>query len=334
MARNKAFAVEAGWQVVLKKLGIDPTDLLKRAQLPEELFRQKSPMLSTKDYFRLWACMEELVDEPAFPIRLIEHLSVEAFSPPMFAALCSQNLVAACKRISTYKKLMAPVALRVEESEYELTLTLEWLDALSDPPQSLAIAEVMFFIQLGRLGTREWVVPTKMILPTPPSALESDLYRAFLGVDVERGKGYQVTFSMRDATRPFLTANEAMWEIFEPNFRKRLLELEATTPTKERVRAVLLEALPGGYCNIDEVSRRLAMGKRTLQRRLREEETSFQSILDQTREELARHYLQETSLSSTEISFLLGFEEPNSFYRAFHNWTGHTPDQMRRQDVQ
>lgn len=57
--------------------------------------------------------------------------------------------------------------------------------------------------------------------------------------------------------------------------------------------------------------------------------TRFQHVLDSTREELARHYLTSSRLSGAEISFLLGFEDPNSFFRAFHAWTGQTPQQVR-----
>lgn len=60
------------------------------------------------------------------------------------------------------------------------------------------------------------------------------------------------------------------------------------------------------------------------------EDTSYQAILSETRKELARHYLQQTVLPVAEISFMLGFNETNSFYRAFRTWTGTTPDKIRR----
>lgn len=72
------------------------------------------------------------------------------------------------------------------------------------------------------------------------------------------------------------------------------------------------------------------MSKRTLQRRLREEDTTFLEVLSSTRLQLANHYLANTPLSFVEISFLLGFGDPNSFYRAFHEWTGKTPQRVRR----
>ena len=70
-----------------------------------------------------------------------------------------------------------------------------------------------------------------------------------------------------------------------------MAELEETATVSERVRALLLESLPGGQASMDAMVGRLAMSKRTLQRRLGNEGLTFQSLVNQTREELARHYL-------------------------------------------
>ena len=55
-----------------------------------------------------------------------------------------------------------------------------------------------------------------------------------------------------------------------------------------------------------------------------------QHILDTTREELARHYLARPELSAPDITFLLGYQETSSFYRAFQKWTGETPERVRQ----
>ncbi|MBP0012560.1 MAG: helix-turn-helix transcriptional regulator [Roseofilum sp. SBFL] len=69
----------------------------------------------------------------------------------------------------------------------------------------------------------------------------------------------------------------------------------------------------------------------TVQRRLGNEGTSFKLILTKVREELARYYITKSELPYTQISLLLGYEDPNSFFRAFHSWTGTTPDRIRSQ---
>jgi len=146
----------------------------------------------------------------------------------------------------------------------------------------------------------------------------------------QRGDVASVAFSAIDATRPFLTANDAMWQIFEPDLRKRLGDLDSDANISARVRSALLELLPGGQAGADAVAARLSMSKRTLQRRLAEEGGNFRVLVNDTRETLARHYLAHTELSSAEIGFLLGFEDPNSFFRAFHDWTGTTPEAVRQ----
>ncbi len=106
-------------------------------------------------------------------------------------------------------------------------------------------------------------------------------------------------------------------------------ELEAGTTAEERVRASLLERLPTGAGSMGAVAHDLALSTRTLQRRLRDEGTTFQGVLNYTRESLALHYLAESDMPAGEIAFLLGYEDTRSFYRAFRAWTGKTPELAR-----
>ena len=154
-------------------------------------------------------------------------------------------------------------------------------------------------------------------------------YAEYLGVPIVHGP-LALTFSREDAERHFVTANPGMWEFFAPELRRRVSDLKEEASVAERVRAALHELLPTGGGSIEDVAKKLGTSKRTLQRRLKGETTSFQAQLDSTREKLAKHYLGRSRLSGAEIAFLLGFEDPNSFTRAFHNWTGSTPESMRQ----
>lgn len=84
-------------------------------------------------------------------------------------------------------------------------------------------------------------------------------------------------------------------------------------------------ALPAGVVAIEPVARRLAMSPRTIQLRLAVEGTLFSDVVQDTRNALCRYYLGATSMTVAEIPLLLGFAEPNSFYRAFREWSGETP---------
>jgi AraC-like DNA-binding protein len=322
------YALDGAWRPILKDLGVSAADVLRRAGLPDDLLIRQDARLSPAEFHRFWEALDRAVDDPLFPLRLCQAIRSESFSPPLFAALCSPDFVVAAERIATYKALMAPMRLDVQVGRDQLSLELHWLDTDLPPPPSLVITELLFFVSLARTGTRERLCPlrveTSVAVPVAPA------YREFLGIAITRGRHHRVSFRLQDARRPFLTSNEGMWAAFEPELRTRLAQLDATVTLAARVRAVLLEALPSGQLAMVLVARKLAMSKRTLQRQLEAEGTTYMQLLQQTRESLARHYLHRTTLPATEISFLLGFEEPNSFYRAFREWTGSTPDHVRQ----
>jgi hypothetical protein len=92
MIQATKFAVDPGWRILLKDLGVSEDEVLRRAQLPLDLFSRKNAILSVEEYFRIWKAIEASLNDPAFPLRLGQMISTEAFSPPIFAALCSPNL--------------------------------------------------------------------------------------------------------------------------------------------------------------------------------------------------------------------------------------------------
>jgi AraC-like DNA-binding protein len=82
---------------------------------------------------------------------------------------------------------------------------------------------------------------------------------------------------------------------------------------------------------IEVVARGLAMTPRTLQRRLSQEGTSFDSLREGIRKATAETFLADRTLSVGEVAFLLGFSEPGAFHRAFKRWYNTTPDPFRKQ---
>ena len=328
MAAHYGYALDPGMKGMLASVGVRHEDVLRRAGMPEDLLTQPHVRVSRERYFALARAIEASVDDPRLPILLAESLRAEWFSPPAFAALCSPNLTVAVSRLARFKPLIAPIRLRSDETAAGLRVTFEWLESTVGPPPFLYGAEALGLVKLARMGTRHEVRALAATLPALPEAAEA--HAAFLGCEITLAPELSVTFRPVDATRPFLTDNSGMWDIFEPQLRKRLADLEAGATFEARTRAVLLEALPSGQVTVDHVARRLAVSPRTLQRRLQQEDTSFKAVVQGVRENLARHYLGQTRLSSSEIAYLLGFEETASFFRAFHRWTGTTPEALRQ----
>ncbi|MEM8708570.1 MAG: AraC family transcriptional regulator ligand-binding domain-containing protein, partial [Actinomycetota bacterium] len=311
-ATSHRYAVNPRWALMLRDLGLVPADVLRRAGLPRDLFQREGAWIEADEHFRLTDAIDEELGDPLLPLRLIDAMSFETFDPAIFAACCSRNLNVAAERIAQHKPLICPTRIEVDRNETVTEIRITHPEPLRPPP-SLMLADLVFWVALARLATRSRIVPVSIVTTDPPAEL--DAYHDELGVTIRRGDHHAVTFSALDAARPFLTADEAMWSMFEPELRRRLDALDADATTGDRVEALLLELLPAGEASADTVAHDLGMSARTLQRRLQQEGTSFQAVLAATRERLARHYLTRSDLPVVEISFLLGYEDHHSFYR-------------------
>ena len=95
----------------------------------------------------------------------------------------------------------------------------------------------------------------------------------------------------------------------------------------------LADLLARGEANADEACRALRLSRRTLQRRLKAEKTSFQKILNEVRAELAVKYLEDARLKSLEIAMLLGYSSLSSFTTAFKSWYNMPPAAYRQKFI-
>ncbi|MDK9736812.1 helix-turn-helix transcriptional regulator [Vibrio sp. D404a] len=327
MKRASKFIIPPNWKVLFNDLGLDVDEILAHAGLPQGLFDQQKVQLTPAQYFQIWHGIEAASKSIEIPLLLADVLSFESCDVPIYAAMCSDNLNAALVRLRDYKPLIGPLILDIETDDFATQLTFGCYGHEGKLPKNLNLTEMVFMTQLARMATRKHIQPIVVILPELPNQL--DAYEAYFGCEVKRGEQAQIRFRAIDAQAPFLTNNQAMLNMFDNELKQRLEAQLAESTTLDRVSTVLIGSLPQGESSIEYVANQLAMSKRTLQRKLSDENYSYQWVLKKVRQELADYYLQQTQLPIIEVSFLLGFQEMNSFIRAYSSWTGTTPSQVR-----
>jgi AraC-like DNA-binding protein len=104
-------------------------------------------------------------------------------------------------------------------------------------------------------------------------------------------------------------------------------------PFLRELRGGMLRTLPTGELTIDSLAEAMGVSRRTLQRRLTARDASFKQLLQNLREELSAHYLDDSRLGITEIAFLLGYSDQASFSNAFRNWRDCSPSEYRNQHL-
>jgi len=329
MKSSIKFSVSSRFKLLLLDMGVNLIAVLNHAKLPADLFNRHDVSLSAKQYFQLWYGIDKATGDEEVALLLAKYISTESFDAPIFAALCCQDFISAVLRLSKYKPLIGPMQLMVKQKSLETDVQVECAVENSEIPYALCMSEAVFFTRLIRLGTRENICPKSVTLPELPKNMAP--YQDFFGCNMTKGAKFCISFHAIDASKPFLTSSGSMWDFFEDKLNQKLADVTSHANTSERVRASLIEALPSGDVGIDIIASKLAMSKRTLQRKLTDEAETFQAILIKVREQLAQHYLEKSELSLGEISYLLGFKEPNSFIRAFNSWQGISPNIYRNQ---
>ena len=108
-----------------------------------------------------------------------------------------------------------------------------------------------------------------------------------------------------------------------------LKSLYAQDNIAAQLKRMLAELLAAGEANADAACRQLKLSRRTLQRRLRAEKTSFQKVLNEVRAVLAVSYLSDGRLKALEVAMLLGYSSISSFTTAFKSWYDIPPDEYR-----
>lgn len=321
------FILDGRYADLLAYHGIRIEEALRKAQLPGDAFCHKPPVMKEEDYYRFMEAVGSLSDDPALPIKLAGTAKIEQFSPPIFASYCSRNGRVCLERLARYKRLICPMVLTMEERTEDTVVTLLTETEGLELPAFLVASELAFLAGILRKATREPIVPLRVQMKSPAfqPALE-----AFFGVPVETGEHNAISFRNADLLKPFISHDESMWRYFEPELSRRLFELDVDESVSARVRSALTELIPGGACTIEDVAAKLGLSRRTLQRKLGEEGTTFQKQLNHTRELLAIHYIRHTDMSVGDIAYLLGYQEVNSFLRAFTAWTGMSVAEYRK----
>jgi AraC-like DNA-binding protein len=142
-------------------------------------------------------------------------------------------------------------------------------------------------------------------------------------------KESKLVFNKRYLDIPIQVANPELLRSIEQHAQRLQEEIYRPDTFSARVERSIMKAFSTGRTDIDAVSKHLAMSKRSLQNRLKDEGTKYQDLLDGVKKKQAQYFLGQTDMSIVHIAFFLGYSEQSAFNRAFKKWTGCTPREYR-----
>jgi AraC-like DNA-binding protein len=312
----------------LEELGLSLENVLRQAGLPMGLFHQDKILVSTEEFFALYRGIAQANNDPGFGLKLGTEDRVERYDPIKIAALSARSFRDAVQRLARYKQLTCPEEIRLVERGNECAVQFVWLLAHEKEPPLLVDVCFAWIIAIAHRGIGRPLSPKRVEFQRAPA--HRKIYEAHFRCPVKfKANQNALVFSKADIELPFVTYNAELLAIVAPQLEAELTEQLAQKTFSEQAKGVLKRLLAGERPGIQGLARELHLSTRTLQRRLTEQGISFQRLLEEARRELARHYLLHSSLELNETAYLLGYEDANSFFRAFHHWEGTSPGQWR-----
>ena len=312
----------------LTSLGVDVDRVLRHAGIMRSRFEGARAKLTVAEFFAFWRALEAVGGSRDLGLRIGTRAEPHQLDVASLAAIHSDNLGDALAKFARYKRVVCGEQVSVETSKGEARIGFHWVHVADALPMMLVDTTFASLLTLARHGVGAPVSPIRVELARR-RADEPMLHRAFdcpIEFDAPLDR---LVLDEALLARPFVTKNADVVAMLIPSLESALADAATSRSIADDVRTALNRRMTGKRPSVEGVAQDMHLSPRTLQRRLGEAGTSYQAVLDGVRRDASRRLLSSTDLDASEIAFLLGFEELNSFSRAFHGWEGVTPTRWR-----
>jgi AraC-like DNA-binding protein len=315
----------------LRARNVDPAPLFEQAGIDLSQVHRPDLRFQTTRVQRLWQLAVDATGDPCFGLKLSEYTQPAALHGLGFAWLASDTLRDGLGRLVRFSRFVSSfIEIWIEDVDDSVDLVVTGAEKWPDFVHAAGDLAMASFLRLCRITAGQSLDPEIVHLQRPrPSCDElfEALFRAPIVYSAEQNR---LRFSANQLDAPLPTPNPELARINDQTVIDYLARYDRNS-TAMQVRSRIIEGLPDGTPQQNNIAGALNLSLRSLQRRLKQEGTSFKDLLEDTRRELALQYIRETHRSIGEITYLLGFSEPSNFTRAFRRWTGLAPAAFREQ---
>lgn len=277
---------------------------------------------------QLWRRAVAMTGDACFGLEVARHVSPTTFQALGYATMASKNVQEAIFRIIQNANAVSDVAqLSLQGRNDELLLRI---NLRSDSPE-VAVEAIEAFMASMIYICRHYMhiePPINAVYLKREAPAESHRYSEIFAAPVFFNAEENAFASRLESVMSILpTHNPALAEANDKLLEKWREKMQPPD-LKKQVIDVIDRLLPEEPKQ-ERVAMHLNISVRTLQRKLEGQGTSFQVLLDNTRQHLAEHWLREKKMSIQQIADALGFANPSAFTRAFKRWAGCSPESFR-----
>ncbi len=305
--------------------------LLSDAGVRPQQLEGEEPFLPFEKIAEIWEIAADITGDDLIGFRKGQVQDMRLGGLMTYVGMAAPTLGDLIRNLARYRRVFSD-AIELDVSELDRDGVLSWhfrVPILTKHRQNLEYNAASLTAAARKLTGRD-LHPLKVTFLHPRNEHVREFER-FFGCPVKFATEHNsVHFRVEDLELPLLSADSHLHGILQ-HYCEDILSRKRNGPSElvTQVERLVMDRLTTGAAVQDTVARELGMSKRTLARRLADEGTSFQAIVENLRQALTRDYIADSNLSLTEIAFLLGYRDASSFSTAFRRWTGKSPREMR-----
>ena len=251
----------------------------------------------------------------------------------MMCASCS-NIYEAFIQGSRFLQLQGDFAeLKIIEEEKYIRLVYrlidEWVIDSSYTAKLEIDAMFSFLNTIVKINSNNTINPGKIsVFFQKPKDFE--IYNSIFGIIPMFGKEVnEIVYDRKAMFFPMKAFNPEVFKVLNAHLKGQLLQLNTMETITRKVQRILYSSFKYQFPGIDMVADKLNISTRTLQRKLSDENTNFQLILQDAKFNIAKKLLKQNTLNISEISYTLGYSDIGNFSRSFKKYTGKSPQEYK-----
>jgi AraC-like DNA-binding protein len=317
-------AVEMGVSCGLKR-----EELLQEVHLDPAQLEERDNRIPVETFARLWHVLAARLPDKVLALEWVRSWKITDAGVMGYLLPQLSTLGEATEVAGRYGHLVnqgsTPRLLRSEPTSRMCFVLDPVLLATQQQPEAMATSLVSFL--RGVVGPE--FVPLAVNLPHA-SSMRTPALDQFFRTPVRHGQTeLSVEVPNELLSRPLPGADPMLAAYLRKQADTLLEQLGVGNAVSHETARRIAQRLGAGEPAQATIAKQMGMSERTLQRRLHAEGTTFNVLLEEARRSIAVGYLADRKLAAYEVSFLLGYSEPATFFRAFKRWTGKTPQQYR-----
>ena len=317
----------------VQQKGADVELLMSKVGLEATILQNPDRFLPIAKVQELWKEAISMTGDEFLPLHIGEMVNTVSIGILAYVMMHCPTLGKALEKLCQYQDIVcdaSKTSMFIENDKVYLTISEPSEDISSVRYTYESTLSIYYSAVLGMLGRVVTLKEVHFDFPAYSTDI-SEHYRVFNGAEIVFSSNFSgFVFDKKYLELPILNANPNLFTLFENHAQSILNSLKLDNSLKNRIKKEIVFGLKGEEPNLPIIAKNLGIGVRSIQMKLKEEGATFQQLLDEVRKDLAIKHLKEDILSTTDISYLLGYSEPSVFFRSFKKWTGQTPTFYRK----